>query len=1186
VTHTLRQLRELVDQHFNDEELRDLCFDLGVDYDNLGGRGTAANGRELIDLLQRQQRLPDLIALARQQRPNVTWPDPPPPPDPTIVQARQDQAQVVFTQAKRLIGPHVRNPAGRESFFSEAYYPAHEWVLDQIDFAGAAAVFLPRCWQTLHSLAPDGSLHTRLLLTIRAYYGHDEQRQIDDLIVSWQQLCMAQMAAGMETASRPTRQPMANRPGRPTIFLSYADQDASTAQRLAAALAEYGHACRLDRAPRTDNAAWLAETAAGLGNAYAVLLLVGEHTVDDRWQRIEYLGAKDRQKVIVPIRLQTTTPLPSHVAESALLLSPDEAADASFNMLLQWLPPPPPPARHNWVSEADILRPRLAELAYMDRLKLAELQHVAQYTRLSGQADIRRKASGRLQLNPVVARQEFHHLPWRRETETLVEHRRFADAVTELKAIRRAVLLGDPGAGKTTILYKLAADLIDAALADPAAPIPLMVRLGLWTNADEPFPDFLRRSVGEIGEGLDHRLADGRVALLLDGINEIPANQQADKYRAVGAFLAQQPGLPAWVSCREQDYPPERDLRLDRVKVAPLDPLRIQEFIHNYLDGELGFGIEAVDDLFWQLAGKQNERIYKKFIEELGSRLRDPDRVFWLANQLPDGLTWGWGFEGYENRNWEIWLKERTHPASLLRLATNPYMLYMLLEVYQVHKVVPANRGQLFDWFVERLFMREGLFGWNEVTETVVRREVGEVLLIRLDELAYEMQRHLVAEQYNREALTALPLYSVTGILDERQRYQAASANLLTLGDEVRFSHQLLQEYFVARAMRRRIFIDSVDGLPTLSDRLFPLQATAIWPPDRWWQPTNWEEATILLAGLYSDDCTDIILWLADAQPELAARCIVESGAHTPEESKLRLRDLWLPHLTALKRDPDAGARAAVGRALGRVTLADGTPLDNRPGVSFVIRDGLKIPHITWGEDMAAGKYEIGGDKLAYQSFDRQTVTIPHPYRLARCPITSIQFDCFVTAPDFDDERWWRNLPEQERQIRNPTFPYANSPREMVGWYQAVAFCRWLSDKLGFVVELPHEYEWEVAARYPDNRFYPWGNDFKAARANISERNSVGQTTAVGIYPHGANPNLNLYDLSGNVWEWCRNKYKQPDEEKIDSSGAWRVLRGGSFDLNSLYARAASRRRNIPDNRKHDIGFRVVVRRPPSHPDL
>ncbi|MBK8128954.1 MAG: hypothetical protein IPK53_08405 [bacterium] len=67
--------------------------------------------------------------------------------------------------------------------------------------------------------------------------------------------------------------------------------------------------------------------------------------------------------------------------------------------------------------------------ASMDRLKLTELRHVAQHTRLSGwQAEIRRSAGGQLQLNPVLARQEFCHTPWRQATEMLVEQRRFADA--------------------------------------------------------------------------------------------------------------------------------------------------------------------------------------------------------------------------------------------------------------------------------------------------------------------------------------------------------------------------------------------------------------------------------------------------------------------------------------------------------------------------------------------------------------------------------------------------------------------------------------------------------------------------------------------------------------------------------------------------------------------------------------
>jgi formylglycine-generating enzyme required for sulfatase activity len=98
---------------------------------------------------------------------------------------------------------------------------------------------------------------------------------------------------------------------------------------------------------------------------------------------------------------------------------------------------------------------------------------------------------------------------------------------------------------------------------------------------------------------------------------------------------------------------------------------------------------------------------------------------------------------------------------------------------------------------------------------------------------------------------------------------------------------------------------------------------------------------------------------------------------------------------------------------------------------------------------------------------------------------------------------------------------------------------------------------------------------------------NVGQTTAVGMYPSGKNVALDLYDLSGNVWEWCRNRYDEPDKdvdpEDVDTSAAWRVVRGGSWSHYRDYARSAYRASFTPDARYTEHGFRVVcvVRRPP-----
>ena len=144
-----------------------------------------------------------------------------------------------------------------------------------------------------------------------------------------------------------------------------------------------------------------------------------------------------------------------------------------------------------------------------------------------------------------------------------------------------------------------------------------------------------------------------------------------------------------------------------------------------------------------------------------------------------------------------------------------------------------------------------------------------------------------------------------------------------------------------------------------------------------------------------------------------------------------------------------------------------------------------------------------------------------------------------------------------------------------------------MGDKLGQAIELPHEYEWEVAARWDgekaDGRTYPWGDEFDPQKANTHE-GGIRQTTAVGLYPAGKNEALDLYDLSGNVWEWCRNKYDNPYDDAVEQSGDWRVLRGGAWINLQESARVANRNEDLNDRSNRDYGFRVVVvRRSPFH---
>src|SRR5690606_20791550 len=130
-------------------------------------------------------------------------------------------------------------------------------------------------------------------------------------------------------------------------------------------------------------------------------------------------------------------------------------------------------------------------------------------------------------------------------------------------------------------------------------------------------------------------------------------------------------------------------------------------------------------------------------------------------------------------------------------------------------------------------------------------------------------------------------------------------------------------------------------------------------------------------------------------------------------------------------------------------------------------------------------------------------------YHISRYPITYAQFQAFLDAPDgFYHPGWWDGLAandDDKAQPGEPDFPYANHPREHVSWYGAVAFCRWLTAKLGYEVRLPTESEWEKAARGTDGRIYPYGDEYDVAKANIGET-GIGQTSAVGLFPDGASP--------------------------------------------------------------------------------
>jgi formylglycine-generating enzyme required for sulfatase activity len=180
---------------------------------------------------------------------------------------------------------------------------------------------------------------------------------------------------------------------------------------------------------------------------------------------------------------------------------------------------------------------------------------------------------------------------------------------------------------------------------------------------------------------------------------------------------------------------------------------------------------------------------------------------------------------------------------------------------------------------------------------------------------------------------------------------------------------------------------------------------------------------------------------------------------------------------------------------------------------------------------------------------------------------------------------------EQYQQImdKNPShFRGARNPVEKVSWNDAVEFCRKLSQKDGATYRLPTEAEWEYACRAGTTTPFYTGSTISTDQANYDGDYTYGngrkgvdrkKTLAVGSFAPNA---FGLYDMHGNVWEWCQSLYKSypyrdaDGRENLSSVGS-RVLRGGSWGSKPRGCRSAHRRRSSPANTYFGSGFRIVV---------
>ncbi|MGA9347945.1 MAG: SUMF1/EgtB/PvdO family nonheme iron enzyme [Anaerolineae bacterium] len=759
-------------------------------------------------------------------------------------------------------------------------------------------------------------------------------------------------------------------------------------------------------------------------------------------------------------------------------------------------------------------------------------------------------------LSPTAGEKEFRKQP---EPEFLelqrqaheVEPRR-APALTALVEHRAVVLLGDPGTGKTTFTNHLALCLAMDSLAHSerwlgrlpdwpfGALMPVHIPLReLAAKAIAPTArrgragmlwDFLELNLHERGledyyPGLRTTLTEEGGIFLLDGLDEVP---EADGRRvrvreAIQEFADLMQNCRFVVTCRTYAYqdPQEWLEGFQTYPVALFSPEQVETFI----DG-------------WYEALAPIEQYSTETVRVKAAQLKaavDPESNPHLAD-----------------------------------LASRPLLLTLMADVHTSWGTLPEDRADLYAKCVDLLLVRwqQRKVSYDKDGNPVVEVGLLQALGVEKSELervlfrvAYEVherqgrspQRGPRTADILESDLRAVlePALGDPTKFDTAIRYIRDRAGLLLWSGKqtYTFPHRSFQEYLAAC------------HLSNLPD---PVQATRRCIEDdlEWWREVYLLEvgrlreylglAVSLVDAICPEDCDELTEptddhWRALA---LAGRAMVElrlvqqieeqrrHGEDTSFfEAKLnRVRD-WLKALL------ETGALPPVERAAAGDTLVHlGDP---RPGVGVNPQTGL--PDIVWcevpagpflmgtqKEDIPALVERLGGEAGWYEAETPQhKVTLPAFY-ISRYLVTNAQFAAFVEASDYQERRYWTEAGWQWKGDPGPdtyggVFDLPNHPVVGVSWYEAVAFCRWLTEHLrenGEIgpaqeVTLPTEAQWEKASRGTDGRIYPWGNEPDPNKANYDET-GIGATSAVGCFPGGASP-CGALDMSGNVWEWTRS---------------------------------------------------------------
>jgi len=751
------------------------------------------------------------------------------------------------------------------------------------------------------------------------------------------------------------------------------------------------------------------------------------------------------------------------------------------------------------------------------------------------------------------------------------------------------IILGDPGAGKTTFLKYLVVQLAggNGNALGLGNRLPILLPLSAYANAladgEIALDKFIARYYRDLGVDLPleamlaEALQQGGALILLDGLDEVKnlAARQTVVKRVVDFFnYRQQQGNKFILTSRIVGY---REVRptcegLAECTLVDFDTAEISDFVQKWT-GALEKAARG-NTTAATIAAKEEQADLLAAVE------RNP---------------------------------------GVRTLAVNPLLLTILALMKRQGVTLPERRVELYDQYIKTL-----LKTWNlarglgrapsrdlDVIETVrllaplalwMHRTSPGVGLVKREALHRELVKIC------RERELPEPENAANRLLEDAREHAGL---LLERGaGAYGFIHLTFQEYLAAVAIAQK----GQQNVDVVVEELAAHVAD-----------DNWHEVSLLTIGhmgisqqldAVAGEVVTRLIKQSPGQPGqavvLAGEAVVDALPGGVDAKTCRyVQDVLTKTLTADRR-VSPGLRAAAGDTLARLG-------DPRPEVMTV--DAMQFCAVP------PGLFWLGSDEEESEQ-PACRFEINYGYWLARYPVTVAQWREFVTASG--------HQPKRKESLDDPL----NRPVRYVTWYEAVEFCDWLTERIAnnelrgtnnelrmtngetsansslvvrnssLVCRLPSEAEWEKAARgglhipatpviktvgaglapawldlplqsnpLPQRR-YPWGNDPDPNRANY-DKPGIGTTSAAGCFPQGKSV-YGAEEMSGNVWEWCATKWQDnyqnyQNDNTIDRTNDRRVLRGGAFNNLTLYARCAFRGRYNPDDEDLNSGIRVVL---------